>query len=292
LRTLKEAVEKGDIPMERIDDAVRRILTVKFQMGLFEHPFSDPQLLPDVGSEEHRALARQAVSESLVLLQNNNSALPIAKDTPTIFVAGQSADDIGIQCGGWTIEWQGQAGDITPGTTILEGIQASVSADTTVYYDRDGKFAEATDASGSPLIADVGIVVVGELPYAEGVGDNPNLALTQEEQELIQAVRERSKTLVVVLVSGRPMVITDQLKVSDAFVAAWLPGTEGQGVADVLFGDKPFTGRLPYTWPRTIEQIPFDFTNLPTEGCDAPLFPFGYGLDTSTQQTLTIPDCP
>lgn len=276
---LTRAVEKGDVSMERIDDAVRRILRVKFKLGLFEHPFADESLLATVGSEEHRELAREAVQKSLVLLKNEDRALPIAQDTPVIFVAGVAADDIGTQCGGWTIEWQGAPGNITEGTTILDAIKATVSQDTFVQFNKFAKYNNITDDSGNPLIADVGIAVVGEKPYAEGVGDSADLALSEADVNLIERLRERSKKLVVILISGRPLIITAQLPLADAFVAAWLPGTEGQGVADVLFGAVPSTGKLPYTWPRTVEQIPFDFDHLGT-GDDAPLFPFGYGLQT------------
>jgi beta-glucosidase len=272
--TMFEAVDKGDISVERIDDAVRRILRVKFELGLFENPFGDDSLLAEVGSEEHRAVARQAVSESLVLLKNENAALPIAKDTPTIFVGGAFADDIGVQSGGWTMTWQGTAGGITPGTTILQGIEAAVSLDTSVHFDRFGRFEDVTDDAGSPVIADVGIVIVGEDPYAEGVGDATDLHLPEPQRNLIDRMRQQSQTLIIILVSGRPMIITDQLESADAFVAAWLPGTEGAGVADVLFGDKPFTGKLSFTWPRSMDQIP-----LANVG-DDPLFPFGYGLTT------------
>lgn len=274
-----KAVNNGDVPMERIDDAVRRILTVKFQLGLFERPFSDESLLPLVGSDEHRELAREAVRKSLVLLKNENNTLPLAKDTPLIFAAGQAANDVGISCGGWTIEWQGKPGNITPGTTILEAIENTVSVNTTVQYNRFGKYDRITDENGNPAIADVGIVVVGEMPYAEGVGDREDLTLSEEDMALIERVRERSERLVVILISGRPMMVTEQLDQSDAFIAAWLPGTEGQGVADLLFGDYPFTGKLPYTWPRRMDQIPFDFDHIETTGPDAPLFLFGYGLD-------------
>ena len=273
IATMTQAVNNGDIPQARIDDAVRRILRVKFEMGLFEHPKSDASLLPTVGSDAHRALARQAVSESLVLLKNDGNALPIAKDTPTIYVAGEAANDVGRQSGGWTIEWQGKIGATTPGTTILQGIQSAVGTGASVKYDADGKF------SG---MADVGIVVVGEYPYAEYKGDNSTLNLSPDETSLIETMRGESKKLIVVLISGRPLIIDSALNTADAFVAAWLPGTEGEGVADVLFGDQPFKGKLPYTWPRTIEQIPFDFSKLATSGCDAPLFPYGYGLDAST----------
>ena len=276
---LTRAVENGDVPMERIDDAVRRILTVKFQLGLFERPFSDESLLPLVGSDEHREVAREAVRKSLVLLKNEGDVLPLDKNTPLIFVAGRAADDVGIQCGGWTIEWQGSSGDITPGTTILEAIKNTVSVDTTVRSNRLGRFEQITDQDGNPLIADVGIVVVGETPYAEGVGDRADLTLSADDVETLARVRESSEKLVVILISGRPMVVTEQIDLSDAFAAAWLPGSEGQGVADVLFGDYPFTGKLPYTWPRSMDQIPFDFDHLETTGPGAPLFPLGYGLN-------------
>ncbi|MEO8607976.1 MAG: glycoside hydrolase family 3 N-terminal domain-containing protein [Chloroflexota bacterium] len=279
--TMKKAIDSGDIPMTRVDDAVRRILLVKFQMGLFEHPYSQPDLLADVGSDAHREIARQAVAESLVLLKNDHAALPIAKDTPRIFVAGEGADSIGIQTGGWTITWQGQASDVTPGTTILDAIKATVSADTDVKFDRFGNFKNAKDDAGNLLNADVGIVVISENPYAEGVGDSDHIDLTNPQADLIEKVRARVGKLIVVTVSGRPLVITDELDAMDAVVAAWLPGTEGQGVADVLFGDKPFVGKLSFTWPRSEQQLPFDFKNLPTEGDGAPLFPFGYGLTTS-----------
>jgi beta-glucosidase len=277
INTLLDAVEAGDVAAERIDDAVRRILRVKFMMGLFENPFSNPDLLSTVGSDEQRELARQAVQESLVLLQNNERTLPIARNTPLIFVAGTGADDLGMQSGGWTIEWQGLLGNITVGTTILDGIEAVVDDPEQVVYDRFGKFRNRTDEAGNDLIADVGIVVVGEVPYAEGVGDRADLQLSQGDKDLIERVRSRVDRLVVVLLSGRPMTITDQLAQSDAFVAAWLPGTEGQGVADVLFGDVDFTGKLSFRWQRTDNQLPILY-GAEDEGCDAPLFPFGYGL--------------
>ncbi|MBC8100770.1 MAG: family 16 glycosylhydrolase, partial [Armatimonadetes bacterium] len=278
ITVMLDAVANGDIPMTRIDDAVTRILRVKFEMGLFERPFGDDALLAAVGSDEHRAIAQQAVSESLVLLRNDQQTLPITDAAETIFVAGIAANDIGLQSGGWTIEWQGKAGNITRGTTLLDAIEATVPATTTVEFNRFGRFDNANDASGNPIIADIGIAVVAEQPYAEWFGDSPTLALSAADLAMIERMRARSERLVVVLYSGRPMVITQPLLMADAFVAAWLPGTEGQGIADVLFGDVPFTGKLPYTWLRTIEQIPFDFAALPTEGCAAPLFPYDYGL--------------
>jgi beta-glucosidase len=290
IHVMQQAVQKGDISMSRIDDAVGRILTVKFELGLFEKPNSDNMAVTSVGSDAHRALAREAVSKSLVLLQNNNQALPIAKDAPQIIVAG-AADDIGVQSGGWTITWQGAPGKTTPGTTILEGIKNGVSKNTTVTFNASGNFDDLKDSSGNALTADVGIVVIAEPPYAEGLGDRGDLSLGKRDIDLIQTVRERSKKLVVILVSGRPLIITDQLKTTDAFVAAWLPGTEGEGVADVLFGDKQFTGKLPFTWVRSTKQLPLNLKNAEATGCDGPLFPFGYGLDTTkATPTLTL-DC-
>ncbi|MGC9400785.1 MAG: glycoside hydrolase family 3 protein [Anaerolineae bacterium] len=283
IKTLSEAVEKGDVSAARIDDAVRRILTVKFELGLFERPTGDPELLALVGAPEHRALAREAVAKSLVLLKNDGGALPLSREVPTLHIGGVPADDLGIQCGGWTIEWQGKSGEITAGTTIREALEATVSDATEVRYNRFGKFDG---------VADVGIAVVGERPYAEGVGDRADLSLSATDLAVIEKMRASSKTLIVVLISGRPLVVTDTLAQADAFVTAWLPGSEGQGVADVLFGDAPFVGRLPFTWPRTNEQLPFDFDALPTEGCAAPLFPFGYGLTAEESGPLVLPRCP
>jgi len=273
---LTEAVNTGNVPIERIDDAVRRILRAKFTLGLFERPYADPSLEGTVGSQDHRDLARQAVRQSLVMLKNANRTLPISKDTPLIFVAGEGADNIGLQSGGWTIEWLGKSGAITPGTTILEGIQAVVSPDTQVNYNPFGRFDRILDTNGNPLIADVGVVVISEEPYAEGVGDRADLTLFQADVELIHRVRERCQKLIVIIIAGRPLVLTDQLSEMDALIAAWLPGNEGAGVADVLFGDYPFSGKLPYTWPRSNDQLPLNINNA-QEG--EALFPFGFGLD-------------
>jgi beta-glucosidase len=285
IRVMEQAIADKRIPLSRLDDAVRRILTVKFQMALFERPYADRDQLSLVGSAAHRAIAREAVTKSLVLLQNNDRTLPLPKDTAHIFVAGRAADDIGLQSGGWTIEWQGKVGDITPGTTVLEAVQGAVSASTQVHFDRLGRFRAVNDAAGNPLIAEVGLVVVGEDPYAEGKGDSDALLLSEPDRALIARMRERSKKLVVILFSGRPLVITEDLKRTDAFIAAWLPGTEGHGITDALFGDKPFTGKLPFSWPRAMSQLPFDFAKLrtlPAGSCDGPLFAFGDGLDVGT----------
>jgi beta-glucosidase len=262
--TLRSLVESGRVPMGRIDEAVRRILQAKVDAGLFETPYSDPALLSRVGSEEHRRLAREAVRESLVLLKNEG-VLPLPKMATRLHVAGGNAHDLGNQCGGWTITWQGASGAITTGTTILEGIRAAVFAGTEVTWSRDGSSAEGAEA---------GVVVIGELPYAEGRGDRGDLALDPEDVAAVRAVKEAGLPTVVVLVSGRPMILGRVLDDADALVAAWLPGTEGAGVADVLFGDHPPTGRLSHSWPRGMDQVPINFGD---PGYD-PLFPYGYGL--------------
>ncbi|MBE2198246.1 MAG: glycoside hydrolase family 3 C-terminal domain-containing protein [Anaerolinea sp.] len=268
-----EAVENGDISEARIDEAVRNILMVKFAMGLFERPYSDPSLLPLVGSDEHRAVAREAVAKSQVLLKNEGDILPLAQDLPLLLVGGEAADNIGIQSGGWTIEWQGRSGAITPGTTILQAVQATVSPETTVIYDKFGRFDDAP--TDQPRVC---LAVVGELPYAEGIGDSAELKLPVNDLRMLGRMQETCEQLVVVLVSGRPLIITDLLDNWDALVAAWLPGTEGQGVADVLFGDAPFTGKLPYTWPRSVAHLPIAAANA---GGAEPLFPYGFGLTTT-----------
>jgi beta-glucosidase len=278
--TMKQAVQNGDIPESRIDEAVRRILRVKFALGLFEHPMPDTKYQLTIRSRDHLELARQAVRESLVLLKNEKDALPLSKDTPVIFVAGEGANDIGLQSGGWTLEWQGKVGNEDEGTTILSGIKAAISEGTRLEFNRDGNFSEYKDSQGTPLVADIGIVVLAEKPYAEGVGDAADLSLNEKETRLITDMKKQSKAVIVILISGRPRVITEQLPLADTWVAAWLPGTEGGGIADVLFGDFPFKGRLSFSWPRTNEQLPININNSTGKnGCAAPLFPFGYGLN-------------
>ena len=280
IETMKQAVNNGDVPESRLDEAVRRILRVKFALGLFERPMPDPKYQGTVRSRAHLELARQAVRESLVLLKNENEALPLRQDTPVIFIAGEGANDIGLQTGGWTLEWQGKPGNDSEGTTILSGIRAAAGAGTKVEYNRDGDFRELKNPDGSPSVANVGIVVLAEQPYAEGLGDLADISLSEEETNLIVRMGEQSESVIVILISGRPRLITQQLPLADAWVAAWLPGTEGAGIADVLFGEYPFTGKLSYSWPRSNEQLPININNATDKtGCDAPLFPFGYGLE-------------
>ena len=289
--TMKQAINNGDIPESRVDEAVRRILRAKFALGLFEHPMPDTRYQSTVRSREHLELARQAVRESLVLLKNEKDVLPLSKDTPVIFVAGQGANDIGLQSGGWTLEWQGKPGHDNEGTTIFSGIKSAVGPNTHVEFNRDGDFREFQDSTGKPLVANVGIIVLAEQPYAEGVGDRADLSLSRAEANLITEMGKQSKSVVVILISGRPRVITDQLPLADAWVAAWLPGTEGGGIVDVLFGDALFTGKLSYSWPRSNEQLPININNSAGKtGCDGPLFPFGYGLKYG-DPSPELPDC-
>ena len=260
------AVESGDIPLSRIDDAVHRILKAKVALGLFDSPLQDGALLPQMGCDAHRQIAREAVQKSAVLLKNDAQLLPLAKDTATLFVAGKAADDIGLCCGGWTVNWMGGEGETTPGTTILQGIEALVSEETAVSYSPDGTFNANSKA-------DVGIVVLNEYLYVEGYGDRPDMHLPEADAALLERVGAQCEKLVVILISGRPLLITDHLDKAHAWVAAWLPGTESYGVADVLFGDVPFTGKLSFTWPRTAA----DFPQAGQTGT-AVLFPFGHGL--------------
>lgn len=241
ITTLTKAVANHEVLIERLNDAVRRILRVKIMLGLFERPFGDETLLAEIGSADHRAVARQAVQASLTVLKNDGGLLPIAKDTATLLVAGQGADDIGLQCGGWTIEWMGKQGAITEGTTFLEALKSTVAADTTVIYDVDATHDDGTKAA-------VGIVVLAEQPYAEGEGDRLDLRLTEDEIDLVQRVRGRCHKLVALLYSGRPRPLEGITDMCDGIVAAWLPGTEGAGIADGLFGESPLTGQLPYKW--------------------------------------------
>src|SRR5258706_10724669 len=226
--TMKQAANNGDIPESRIDEAARRILRAKFSLGLFEHPIPDKKYQATVRSPEHLELARQAVRESLVLLKNENNVLPLKKDTPVIFVAGEGANDIGLQSGGWTLEWQGKKGNDNAGTTIFSGLRSAVSAGTKIEFNRDGDFSEFKDSAGKPLIMDVGIVVLAEDPYAEGVGDRADISLNQTEIKLLTDVKRQSKSVVVILLSGRPRVITAGLPLVQAWVAACLPGTVGE----------------------------------------------------------------
>jgi beta-glucosidase len=266
IRLLKELVAENRVPQARIDDAVRRVLCAKFQLGLFEEPFADRRLLATVGSSEHRAVARDCVRQSLVLLRNTNSVLPLPKKLKRLHVAGKAAADLGMQCGGWTVAWQGRSGEVTHGgTTLLAAIRNTVSPGTEVTF--------STNASGAAG-ADAVIAVIGELPYAEMMGDRKDLRLAADDVGLVRELKRTGIPVVTIVLSGRPLILGQVLDCSDALVAAWLPGTEGQGVADVLFGDYAPTGKLPCTWPRSMEH----WSAQAVAGTEAPLFPYGFGL--------------
>ncbi|HYU84987.1 MAG TPA: glycoside hydrolase family 3 protein [Kribbellaceae bacterium] len=282
--TLLDEVHAGRVPMARIDDAVRRILAKKFELGLFEHPYTDRTHLSEVGSAAHRAVARQAVAESQVLLKNAGGVLPLSKHAK-VYVAGRNADNMGNQTGGWTLSWQGASGQHrSPGNTILDGIRQT-GADVTFSADGSAPVGDA----------DVAVVAVGETPYAEGPGDvgGPQWAYDPEDggvprepksmdlqpvdRDVIDRVCGAVAKCVVLVVSGRPQVIAPaQLAKIDALVASWLPGSQGEGVADVLFGVKPFTGKLAHSWPRSADQEPI---NVGDRNYD-PLYPYGWGLRT------------
>ena len=263
MRLLKENVEEGSISMERINDAVSRILKVKLRNGLFSNPMVQNDNLQVIGSDDHRNIARQAVRESVVVLKNEN-LIPISKESKSIVVAGRGADNLGMQCGGWTINWQGGQGDITIGTTILDGIKESVSTETKVIHSKDG--TDLGNVSG-----DLAIVVIGEDPYTEFFGDKDNLDLLEEDIQTINNLKDKGYKVLVLLISGRPMNIADHLDNWDGFAAIWLPGTEGNGVSDILFGDFQSTGKLSYPWPLNAE----DGANAPENDL---LYNIGFGL--------------
>jgi beta-glucosidase len=266
-------VEDGKVPMSRIDDAVTRILRMKVRLGLFDSPLSSAACAHTMGSQAHRDIARQAVRESLVLLKNEGGILPLDKDSKVI-VVGPHADNVAYQSGGWTKKWQGAHDDrygnaarpVDGATSIIDGIRNLIGSDRVIDAGPAGVRADA----------EVVIIVVGEEPYAEGAGDRAaeELVLSPEQRELIRAYAGKDVKVVTVLVSGRPLLVNEELERSDAFVAAWLPGSEGQGIAEVLFGDYNFTGRLGFSWPRDASQVPIRIGDADYD----PLFPYGFGL--------------
>ncbi|KAL9419334.1 hypothetical protein AB3S75_037152 [Citrus x aurantiifolia] len=278
---LTDLIKNNVITMDRIDDAVGRILLVKFSMGLFENPLADLSLVNELGSQAHRDLAREAVRKSLVLLKNGKNEshplIPLPKKAPKILVAGSHADNLGYQCGGWTINWQGFSGNkYTRGTTILGAIRSAVDSSTEVVYrdNLDSDFVKSNNF-------DYAIVAVGEAPYAETAGDSMTLTMLDPDPSVITDVCEAVKC-VVIIISGRPIVIEPYISSVDALVAAWLPGTEGQGVTDVLFGDYGFSGKLPRSWFKTVDQLPM---NVGDPHYD-PLFPFDFGLKTESVPSI------
>jgi beta-glucosidase len=280
LSAIVSAVQTGELAQSRIDDAVRRILRVKIRAGLFEEPPPDPAGISAVGSVEHRALARQAVRASLVLLKNDANLLPLPKDA-RVLVAGPGANDLGIQSGGWTLAWQGRTGvdsqAMGGGTTIVDAMRAAASSPDRITYSPDA--ALATFESG----ADVGVLVLHELPYAEYLGDTPDPRFDSTASPniydgsaapLLAKMTASKLPLVLLLLTGRPVRIESMLPAFGAVVAAWLPGSEGGGVADVLYGDAPFVGTLSRSWPRDATSLPFSYDQPQYD----PLFPVGFGL--------------
>ena len=255
LRLFKEAVEEGLISEERLDDAVKRILRIKFRSGIMDNPMTDRTLLEKVGSDEHKAIAREAVQKSVVLLKNDG-ILPLSS-LKNYYVTGSGSDDIGKQCGGWTIKWQGGLGNITSGTSIIDGIEEYAT----------------TNRNNEIKKYDAAIVVVGEDPYTEMKGDSNQLYLSEKDKETIDEVKKMNIPYVVVLITGRPLIVNETIDNSNAFLVAWLPGTEAGGVADILFGKKNLKGKLSFSWPKSMEDIPCNYDN----NCD-PLFPLGFGL--------------
>jgi len=307
IQYLTEAVQEGSVPVTRVDDAVRRILKVKMELGLFDDPYKDDTHLENVGSVTHRALAREAVQKSAVLLKNEN-ILPLSKKA-SITVVGSAANNLGVQNGGWTTDWQGiftpdfafldynddgvltieeyygqlekiyenkfeksnwtshfkeidldLDGKVTPedftgfmvnrvlqpnGTTILEGLSI-VAAEADITYSPN-----ATEIAEG----DVVLAVIGEYPYAEGYGDDGDLSLNPTDSEILKRVRASGNPLIVVMLSGRPLLVHDQIDGFDAFVSSFLPGMAGEGIADVLFGDAQPQAKLNFTWPTSSEGI-------------------------------------
>jgi beta-glucosidase len=258
-------VNSGKIPQARVDDAVTRILNAKFALDLFNHPYTDRTYTAQVGSAAHRAVARQAVRESLVLLKNNG-ALPLSTTGAyKIVVGGKSVDNLGYQLGGWSISWQGGSGPTTTGTTFWQALQQA-TAGTNITVQNVGTKTK------SRYSADIGIWVGGETPYAEGKGDSSTLAFGSDNASQLSDICARVTKCIAILYSGRPVIATDQLPKANAFVSAWLPGTEGLGITDVLFG-AGFTGKLPVSWPNAVTDEPINNGDGKT-----PLFPLGYGL--------------
>jgi len=262
MQDLKNSVLDRTVPMSRINDAVRRILHLKFELGLFVDPFAKEEFTHMVGSAQHRTVARQAVRESLVLLKSENGALPL-NPSDRIAVVGEHGNNSGLQSGGWSIHWQGQTENYDGATTILDGVSSVAD---NVEYAENGCY--------EGMAAEKAVVVVGETPYAEGEGDSDQLWLSDAHKRLVQGCKDLGKKVITILISGRVLIIKPELDISDAFIAAWLPGSEGGGVADFLFATDGFKpkGKSPYSWPADIKDLPLA-PYAPTA-----LFQYGYGL--------------
>ncbi|MCX7727236.1 MAG: glycoside hydrolase family 3 C-terminal domain-containing protein, partial [Chitinispirillaceae bacterium] len=287
----KQLIDEKLVSTERLNDAVKRILRIKFRMKLFENPKSNPSLKAEFGSSEHRKVARESVRKSLVLLKNEGNVLPLKK-SEKIVVVGKWGNSLGAQCGGWTISWQGAVDnpDIV-GTTIFKGLQ-EVGGTSNVNYDENGNNLSSADKI---------VLVLGEVPYSESNGDHGNKGRDNFDiskyykngisihladcpnYDLLAKCVATNKPVILVLISGRPLIIKEEdLNKVKALVAAWLPGSEGGGVADVLYGDYNFTGKLTHTWPRSFDQIPINagpqYADEKKGSGGTPLFEYGFGL--------------
>ena len=280
--TLRQA-ENGDIPIERLDDAVRRILIVKERLGLFEGKKPSNSPFSEVGLQHNRDISRQAVRESLVLLKNNENVLPI-KQGKKVLVIGPDADSLRTQTGGWTLDWQGtnnQNKDFPNSITFLDALKEEVGAENVTHV----QFLNSVNAEDY----DVAIVAYGEQPYAEGVGDRSNLNFSSKRHiAFLELLAENKIPTVSLFFTGRPLWVTKEINLSDAFVVAWLPGTESRGMTDVLVnGDKTnydFTGKLPFSWPKNTYQANLNYYDATSD----PLFAYGYGL--TYEDNVSVPN--
>lgn len=282
--TLERLVLAGRVREARIDDAARRILAVKARLGLLDALGDAPSAgsarparprLEVLGCADHRALAREAAAASQILLKNDGDLVPLPSRERSLLVAGAAADDVGLACGGWTISWMGSAGPITPGSTVLDGIR-EVAPDARVRHEPDARGQDR---------ADVGIVVVHEEPYAEGMGDRRSVALDAAQQALVRRIRARVDALALIVISGRPLVLGPAAEAADAIVAAWLPGSEAAGVADPLFGRVPYRATLRYLWPADDAQLPLHPFGgaTPPPSAGEPAWTIGHGLATAAR---------
>ena len=286
--TLTELVGEGTVPQARIDDAVGRILELKFKLGLFENPYTDAEAADAVVTEKDRSLAKRAALESITLLERGS--LPFDEKVKNIFVVGPSADSIENQMGGWTIGWQGidNPSETPPGLTVLKALKKAAPKNVTVSHTPEYQNTEAVGAAA--VKADVAVLVVGETPYAEGEGNSSTLAFPDEQLRLMRTLIETDTPVVVVLLAGRPLIFPEDIWLGlDSFVMAYLPGSEGStAVADVLYGNANPSGKLPFSWPKHTGQLPLTYDVLPGAPYD-PLYAFGYGLSYTqfSQQNLS-----
>ncbi|MBH37203.1 MAG: glycosyl hydrolase family 3 [Gammaproteobacteria bacterium] len=281
--TLRQ-VKSGEITLERLDDAVRRILLVKERLGMFDGRRPDSTMFSKVGTQKNRDVARQAVRESMVLLKNNNNILPLSRDA-NILVVGKDADSLRTQTGGWTLDWQGtnnENSDFPGSITFLQAVQEIVGKENLTYVKNLDNINESYDAA---------IVVYGEQPYAEGVGDRRNLRFAQTRQQVfLKKLKTKGIPAVSIFFSGRPLWMTKELNLSEAFIAAWLPGTESRGMTDVIFKkgnnniNYDFIGKLPFSWPKNPFQANLNFYDSASD----PLFPFDYGLNYESSTNLSF----